>query len=744
MRQHRTYTQNDDAPITDGDNGFVGVDMRTSPHLLAPGMVADARNARFRFGVAEPRKGVTPVTWGNLTDAWEWPINWDEGDIDFRGFLRGNLGDVYGVGVWNDPNGVDWVLVATSVDDTNILLYRIRPGNTAVRVKCAVDLTVPPTLYQDANTEDIFWFTQAFDKCILSRGDSASHLVLSNFEEGFIEAPAASGAGGTENIPNAKSTLFFQNRLLVPHKPALGYKADHVAVSDILDYTSYDPVYASFKINQGDSDDIERLFKFNDQSVVVFKTTSIYAVSNLVGDWGQNAVLDQVTTEFGLVGPRSVANTGADLWFLSQRGVVSLRQTEQNKLQGVSEPISTPLQPVIDRIDMSTARDTACAAYWRNKYYLSVPLDGSQQNNAVLVYDFLNKAWSGYDEGEAIKVKYLFVADFQGSEQLYYVNYDGVVGLYEYGETESTNESSQSFTYDVLVSKIPDEGKTLQVNGGTTITASRERGVIDDADADLSGESSSFIEEMTVNTYDDEDGWLWGVGNDESADPCVIPADNLYLGYASGDWTHGVDEVQQLDCGVRFINSTPIQIKSNDPYVTVINDRLIRVVDTPIDFMVTTRGYGFASGNRRRFQESQVFISTWDPRYKVTAIVDGVKEETVILDDTSYSFPDRTKYMTFGIDDWDIGNPNADHENPGKEDYSVILNATEPGGGTLLGADGMQLDLYQYYTHKLRVDRRGGYFQIKFQGLEGRIRIHSITSGSTSGQRREGVHGGTW
>ena len=57
MRQHRNYSVNDDVPTTDGDNGFIGVDMRTSPHLLQPGYVSDARNSRFRFGVAEPRKG---------------------------------------------------------------------------------------------------------------------------------------------------------------------------------------------------------------------------------------------------------------------------------------------------------------------------------------------------------------------------------------------------------------------------------------------------------------------------------------------------------------------------------------------------------------------------------------------------------------------------------------------------------------------------------------------------------------
>ncbi|MDB4665516.1 hypothetical protein OAE97_04160 [Verrucomicrobia bacterium] len=154
MRQHRNYTANDDAPTLDGDNGFVGVDMRTSPHLLRPGYVSLAKNARFRNGIAEPRKGTVPLSWTNLHNAWEWPINWEEGDIDFSRVLSGDFGRVFGVGVWNDPAGQDWILVASSVDNEGIQLYRLRPGNNAVRIKCSVPLTVPETLYQDTNTED--------------------------------------------------------------------------------------------------------------------------------------------------------------------------------------------------------------------------------------------------------------------------------------------------------------------------------------------------------------------------------------------------------------------------------------------------------------------------------------------------------------------------------------------------------------------------------------------------------------
>jgi len=181
-----------------------------------------------------------------------------------------------------------------------------------------------------------------------------------------------------------------------------------------------------------------------------------------------------------------------------------------------------------------------------------------------------------------------------------------------------------------------------------------------------------------------------------------------------------------------------------DPYLQVICSDTIKVEDRPISFMIKTRGYGFEAGNRRRFQQAQIYVSTWDPEYKVTGIVDGVKEESVIVDNTSFTFPNRTKYMTFGMEDWDIQNLDDTHETPGREDYSVILDTDSADPGTVLGSTGTQLDLYQYWTHKMRVDRRGAYFQVKIEGIDGRIRLHSVTSGSTTGQKREGQHSGLW
>lgn len=63
MNRYRAYWPLDDAPLKDGDGGFVGVDERMDPNLVKPGFVSSATNCRFRNGLVEPRPGITILPW---------------------------------------------------------------------------------------------------------------------------------------------------------------------------------------------------------------------------------------------------------------------------------------------------------------------------------------------------------------------------------------------------------------------------------------------------------------------------------------------------------------------------------------------------------------------------------------------------------------------------------------------------------------------------------------------------------
>ena len=292
---------------------------------------------------------------------------------------------------------------------------------------------------------------------------------------------------GTESIPNADTGVYFQNRLLIPHS------RDLVAVSDYLNYTRYQPVLSNFRINQGSEDKLVALMKYDQTTVICFKEHSVYAVKNIYGNL-VDTFLDELTRTSGLIGKKAVITVGKDIWYLSdQRGVISLSVSESGKLQGLDVPISEPIQPLIDRINWKAATN-AVAAYHQSRYYLAVPIDGAEKNNAVFVYDFKNQAWSGYDQSDQIGkagtcsnatykndrtcvlgsgtwtaetgILDMFTFSYLGAERLFFLTTDGFVNLYDdamySGDADEgvdiTNTSTRNITQTNISTEVISRG----------------------------------------------------------------------------------------------------------------------------------------------------------------------------------------------------------------------------------------------------------------------------------------------
>ena len=290
---------------------------------------------------------------------------------------------------------------------------------------------------------------------------------------------------GTESIPNADTGIYFQNRLLIPHS------RDLVAVSDYLNYTRYQPVLSNFRINQGSEDKLVALVKYDQSTVICFKEHSVYAVRNIYGNL-VDTYLDELTRTSGLIGKKAVTTVGKDVWYLSdQRGVVSLSVSESGKLQGLDVPISEAIQPLIDRINWKAATN-AVAAYHNNRYYLAVPIDGAAKNNAVFVFDFKNKAWSGYDQSDQIGkagscstaayknertcvlgsgtwtaetgILDMFTFSYLGAERLFFLTTDGFISLYDddmySGDTDEGVDTANTSTRNITQTNISTEAVT--------------------------------------------------------------------------------------------------------------------------------------------------------------------------------------------------------------------------------------------------------------------------------------------
>tara|TARA_S200002703_G_scaffold154249_2_gene156774 strand:+ start:4089 stop:6077 length:1989 start_codon:yes stop_codon:yes gene_type:complete len=473
-----------DEAIVDGDTGFVGVNSRLDPSQLQQGFVASAINKRFVNGVAETRAGIKKMPWSNVqADPYDDTTGYTTGDYvlysgkQINGSTVSNVtvsnntstdgsvvigsttgpasntsrgpyfkavqgvaaglnpldssnqvqsgwnphtfkifpyGTVYGAGVFRDPSGKEYLIVASSSGT-----YATRHGSHTLKLTC-------PTISADVT------FVQCFNVVVMLRGEESRPLVMKNIEDGFVSIVQEATdtdideneSDGTEPIPNSDHGLFFGNRLLVPHS------RDMVAVSDYLNYTRYAPIMSSFRVQQGTDGNITGIQRVNTTTLAVFKSNSIYMVSNIYGNLS-DAILDEVTRDFGAISFKSTIPVGNDVWFLSsKRGVCSLSVAANGKVTAVQQPISEPIQPLVDRINWNYAH-RAVAATYNNRYYLACPIDGSEKCNAILVFDMLQKSWSGYDSGSAVDVKEFVQMEYEGKRRLFFLSNDGYINLYD-------------------------------------------------------------------------------------------------------------------------------------------------------------------------------------------------------------------------------------------------------------------------------------------------------------------------
>lgn len=441
----KDYGPGDDAPLLDGDGGFLGVDMRRDPGQLEPGLAAEAWNIRFTDGVAAPRKGIRLIGWSARHEAGYGP-----GDIRPYGFVAG-------AGVFNDPiTGYSWLIVVTSEG-----VFRARPGTTAAQIPTPVNEVIP----------DRVQLIQTYNGLVMLRGASYAPLYCDDLNVGFKALPEAVNNPGNIEIPPSASGVYFQNRLFVIDGRTDATHVDTVFVSDfgtVFDVLEGSTAYNSFKINVGSSDRLVALYRFNDTTLIAAKETSIYTVSQIYGtneDLAANARLDAITTEYGCKAARSFVQVGSDVWFLAhRRGICSVRQTEQNKLQGVDVPVSRDIDPLIRRINWEHAAN-AVAATHDNKVYIAVPLDNATYNNTVLVYDAINGRWAGADQGSQLKVKEWLKVTYGGAVRLAFMTDDGFACLYEDGFLDHVGSASGAVSYESVRHRLVTRGYGGSIQG---------------------------------------------------------------------------------------------------------------------------------------------------------------------------------------------------------------------------------------------------------------------------------------
>lgn len=259
--------------------------------------------------------------------------------------------------------------------------------------------------------------------------------------------------GGFMHQPGAPWATYFQRRLFVPfyYSQSGTFSApvytsrkisDEIAVSDLLDTTTFDQIENQFRITGGTADYVVAMHGFYDDSLVVLNRNSIHIVRKTQGSLS-DTVVEELTGEVGCLARKTVVMQANNMLFLADEGIYGLTFLNDYNLRGTEEPLSKNIQPYIDRINKNLASESV-AVYFNNRYYIAVPLDSvagggdARGNNAVLIYNFLNKGWESLDTyGDSrFLIKNFITASAGVRNNLYAVSSNG--GLHQIDAADSS------------------------------------------------------------------------------------------------------------------------------------------------------------------------------------------------------------------------------------------------------------------------------------------------------------------
>jgi hypothetical protein len=274
---------------------------------------------------------------------------------------------------------------------------------------------------------------------------------------------------GFTHMPAPPFAIYHQRRLVMPFNYTVNDtadsftangKLDEVIASDILDTDTYDQIYANFRFNAGTADFIVGLHSFSDDTLLVFNRNSIHLIQN-------STILNQAATkvltdEVGCLARKSIQQVGNRILFLSDNGVYGIGFIEGYQLRGIEVPLSESIDSTIRRINKAH-QSKAVSVYFDNRYYLAVPLDNSTENNAILIYNFLNQQWESIDTVNAtgFHITNMFVAGDGQDKGVYVVNDLGGINLLE-SRVDGKDNVTTVIGGTVQTPQVPGVAKTRQ------------------------------------------------------------------------------------------------------------------------------------------------------------------------------------------------------------------------------------------------------------------------------------------
>ncbi len=246
----------------------------------------------------------------------------------------------------------------------------------------------------------------------LSRATLFAHTYEHASEATYAPILAiAEGGGITMNVSLCPRALtWWQGRLWAGNLSVPDFGPDTLIWSNIGNGLVFG-MTNNIEVDARKGDEIVAIIppRSSEPRLYIFKRNSIYAFDVV---WGSgtvipttensidtsNSKLIAISTNRGCVAPKTIVygsgSTKADIFFLSADGLRSLQRVEQDVAGGAGEPISKPIQDVIDRINWGFVQ-RAYANVHDNKLFLGLPLDGEEYPHTEFVFDLERKIWIG-------------------------------------------------------------------------------------------------------------------------------------------------------------------------------------------------------------------------------------------------------------------------------------------------------------------------------------------------------------
>ncbi|ANS05253.1 hypothetical protein [uncultured Mediterranean phage] len=393
MTQYRTYGPLDDRIISEGDKAFAGVDSFVEAESLQPGFVQQAENMRMDGLQATVRKG-----WDFLAATASGPLNT---------FSYSGTDMVFASGRYSDPDddNKDWLVLATKTKA--ILWNEATPNGLTVNYDTGTNPTV--------TTAQLPMVVQAFNQVYIMRlgqrplvwdGATAATGTTVNSE---FEVLSASASGSGDPFPSTNFAIYTRNRLVGSQPPTVATPttaktgAQTIVASDLLTPNNVNSADSEFYLNFGSADWFVGAIPYLENQLLVFLRNSVHCITNL----NATSISEhfEITREYGCVAPRSIAQSGAQTYFLSDQGVMVMTPQADpgkgmgivvSKVQGEAVPLSRPIQNEFADVNLDHVHKAAGAVY-DNHYYLSLPTGSDTTPKTVAVYSILQKTWVSKD-----------------------------------------------------------------------------------------------------------------------------------------------------------------------------------------------------------------------------------------------------------------------------------------------------------------------------------------------------------